>query len=249
MRPAPAALAVALALPLAPDAASAAGSCYTHNTGGAPFLCRYAVSTASRGGSAASALGSEYLGLAAGESDMTSAGDGGLAGSAYVETDWGVIRASCVSDNGDFDVYDDVNAEARNVCVAEGAFADFATIVSPGGVLAAGTPVELTVTMSPEGGFSPRGSGGHAVLVIANDANFVGTRQERQAFLDFDDPFVPVTFVFPNVAVGDRLIFSFHARASATTTNRVSPPIVSAAADMSDTARLFLDVDTAGAAL
>ena len=242
-------LALALLLPLAPGAAVGAGSCYTHLTNETPFLCRWAFSAASLGGSSSTIDGFEYLGLEAGNSDLESAGDGGLSGSARVETDWGAVHAFCTSDNGTFTVYDAIDAEARNVCSAEGAFADFATIVSPGGVLAPGTPVVITVTMSPDGGFSQRGAGGEVDLVIANNANFVGTRMERHALLSFDTTFVPPPFVFPNVAVGDTLIFSYHVRASAVTTNRVNPPVTEATADMESTARLFLDVGTPGAAL
>jgi hypothetical protein len=236
------ALPFALLLPARPVAAA---PCNTHTTGQAPFLCGYTFSAASLGNGTTSANGPEFFDQAGGVADTTSAGLGGLGGLARVEVDWGVVHAYASSGNGEFLETDLVNAEARTVSRAEGMFAERATVVSSS--LPAGTPVTLTVTLAPEGGFTP-GSGGQLDFVIANDANFLGTRVAKQGVFSAATFFVPEPFDFP-AQVGDTLIFSYLLSVDTLTTNRASPVIPSAIADMEETARLFLDVGTPGAEL
>jgi hypothetical protein len=234
-------VAIGLAVGLASIGPASAGAapCHTHPYGEAPFLCGYTFSRASLGGSDSTLSGVEFFNLDGGIADNSSAGDGGLAGIARVDVGWGVIRAYSHADNGSFTEPDFFNPEARDISSAEGAFAAIGTLVSP--TLPPGTPVEVTVTMDPVGGFTD-GAGAEIDLSLSkpNGSLFV----TKQALLSSTSSFVPAPFSLSGYVVGDQLIFGYQVRNDAGTTNRVIPARVMATADMEHTARLFIDVET-----
>jgi hypothetical protein len=248
MRPPAAGFALCLlGVALAPASVRAA-ECSTYNIGLAPFLCGYTFSRASLGGSHSTASGTEFFNTGAHVADDTSEGDGGLFGTARVDVDYGVVRAYSHADNGSYTTPDFINPEARDISLGQGAFADIGTLVSS--TLPAGTPVEITVTMDPDGAFTD-GAGAQIDLTVSKVSDFAGFAVTKQALLN--DPshasVVPPPFALTGYVVGDQLIFSYQVRNDAGTTNRVVPARVMATADMEDTARLFIDVETAGVSL
>jgi len=232
-------LALGLSL-LAAPAVSNAVSCFSHTFGESPFLCAFTFSLASLGGSQSTVNGVEYFDLEGGPADSTGAGSGGLAGTAFVNVDWGVVEGTCTSDNGTFTTYDPINAEARDISNAEGAFGDIATLASA--TLPPGTPVALAVRVDAAEGDTP-GAGVHIEYDVANDADQIGTRIHRTIELGGSSHTLPDPVALSGYAVGDSLIFAFWARVASGTTNRVSPARVSASAQL-DHARLVFDIDT-----
>ena len=150
----------ALALGSSPSHAN----CTSHTYGQAPFLCAYTFSTATPGGTEATVNGLEYFNQIGGPADAESAGDGGIAGSASVDVDWGLISGACSADNGDFDVFD--FNEARDTSRAEGVYADIATLVSD--TLPPGTPVSLSVRFDAQEGESGADAGVDMEYDVAN---------------------------------------------------------------------------------
>jgi hypothetical protein len=242
-------LALALAAPSLP--ASAFRSCGDqHSVGQAPYLCADATARSfaqGQEGSNATTAGVAFFNQAGGTADNISTGAGGLAGVARVDVDWGTVRAYASADNGTWTTPDFINAESRSYGDAQGAFADIGTLVSP--TLPVGTPVAITVTMDVDGGFSPDGGGGQAELTLSKVSNFVAFYQQRDAILFDGGGFVPPPFALENYFVGDQLIFKLEMVAAAGTTNRVSPVVSTAVADMENTGRLVIEIGTPGVTL
>lgn len=231
------------ALALAPSP-SHADTCLSHTYGQAPFLCAYAHSSASPGGTEATVNGLEYFNLIGGPADAVSAGDGGLAGSASIDVDWGLVSGACSADNGEFTTFD-LFAEARDIARAEGAYGDIAALASD--TLPPGTPVTLSVRVEAVEGDA--GDGGvHMEYSVANNANQTATLLQRQIELNFGNHTLPAPIPLDGYRIGDSLIFAFFVRINASTTNNVNPPRISSAAQL-DAARLVFDVDTPGVTL
>ena len=240
---------LAVLLAFAPVPASAV-DCISLAVGMAPFLCGNTFSRATSqgtGGANMTTAGVTFQNLI-GESPTTSrpvpAGCQAPPGS---EADWGVLRAFASSDNGQFTVYAPLESESRVVSNAEAAFGDIATLTSD--TLPPGTPVAITVTMDVEGGLSVNGSGGQAWLTYSKVSNFVAFYMEKQAILSNSGGFVPPPFALEGYTVGDQLIFKLAIRAIANTTNRVSPAVTAAVADLENTGRLLIEVTTPGVTL
>jgi hypothetical protein len=234
------ALSLGLGLALGPASARAV-PCDTHSYGEAPFLCGYTFSRASLGGTNSTLSGTEFFGLDPDLADNESAGDGGLSGVARVDVDWGVIRAYSHADNGSFTETDLVNAEARDISSAEGAFADIGTLVSS--TLPPGAPVAITVTMDAEGAFTD-GGGAQIDLTLSKPNGSLYVTKQALLVDPTHASFVPPPFALTGYVVGDQLIFGYQVRNDAGTTNRIFPARVMATADMEHTARLFIDVET-----
>jgi hypothetical protein len=238
-------LALSVAASFSTAAPAAAVDCISLTVGMAPFLCANTFSRATAqgvvGGNSTTA-GVTFQNLTGGSADNISSGNGGMSGVARAEVDWGVLRAFASADNGQFTMYAPLESESRVVSFAEVAFGDIVTIASS--TLPAGTPVEITVTMGIDGGFSEEGAGGQATLTLSKVSNFVGFYQERQAILFYDGGFVPPPFALTNYFVGDQIIFKLSMRANVGTTNQVIPPVTSAAADMEGTGTLLIEVAT-----
>jgi hypothetical protein len=232
-----------------PAPASAFRSCGDqHSVGQAPYLCADAHARSfaqGQEGGNATVAGVAFFNQIGGAADNFSTGDGGLAGVARVDVDWGVVRAYASADNGDWTIPDLI--ESRSIGDAQGAFADIGTLVSS--TLPVGTPVAITVTMDVDGGFSPDGGGGQAELTLSKVSDFVNFYIQRDAILFDGGGFVPPPFALENYFVGDQLIFKLEVVATAGTTNSVSPVVSTAVADMENTGRLLIEIGTPGVTL
>jgi hypothetical protein len=238
-------LGLGLSLAFSPAAASAYDTCGdAQGLGNAPFLCGDAWSRATAEGAEGSdttSAGVSFLNQVGGLSDDTSTAAGGMLGAARVEVDWGLVRAYSSADNGSWTATDFLNPESRVLSYAQGAFADIGTFSSP--TLPVGTPVDVTVTMDVDGGFTD-GAGGEAILKLQK-VGVPSSYLEKKAMLAMTSSFVPPPFALQGYAVGDELVFKFQMTASAGTTTRVSPARVNAVADMENTGQLLIEVATA----
>ena len=230
------------ALALVPTS-SHAYNCTSHTYGQAPYLCAYTYSHATPNGTEATENGLEYFDQIGGPADDKSAGDGGVAGSAFIDVDWGLISGACDSDNGDFTTFDP--NEGRDSSHAEGAFADIATLVSD--TLPPGTPVTLSVRF--DAAESDAGAGSVDLSYdLANFHNQTPTLVHNEVLLSGGNHTLPAAVPLGGYSVGDSLIFRLLVVISSSTTNQVNPPRLVSAAHLAY-ARLAFDIDTPGVAL